>query len=162
MILRNGKLKLCLHITILPTIHSKFQRCNPLVNFNIQTNTNVCLAIPRGREQLTSAAALSDCYTELLPKQPSLGLRQTSFDPSWCCYFEVLSLQFSSNLKWHDSTSLVEVIQLLKSVTQMSLPAPLTARDEKQVFENMIHLVCFRHLLQDATNLTQEGNTSLL
>lgn len=73
-----------------------------------------------------------------------------------------LPLQFSSNLKLHNSTSLVEVFWLLNTVTQMSLPAPLTARDEKQVFQNMIHLVCFRHLLQDATNLTQEGNISFL
>lgn len=44
----------------------------------------------------------------------------------------------------------------------MSIPAPFTASDEKQVFQDMIHLVYFRHLLQDATNLTQEGNVTLL
>lgn len=89
MILRNGKLKVHLHFPILQTMHSKFQKCNPLVNYNIQTNTSVCLAILRGREQpMPELPFLTAILSH--PKQLPLRWRQISFDPSWCCYFEAL------------------------------------------------------------------------
>lgn len=77
MILRNGELQICLHITILPAMHSKFQRCNPLVNYCVQTNTSVCLAIPRGAG--TSLCLQLPFLTAVLNSKTAISGAETDF-----------------------------------------------------------------------------------